>query len=215
MTKCPYEILGVEKSSTDDEIDRAYRRMAKQHHPDSNGTGDTTQFKMIVFAYEILKDCERRRLYDEFGETEPRKNATAEMLASILNGVLQEIIESGRDFEKVDVVKQMTDEIKRAIKNLKERSAKAEKKAEKFRSAADRMIVDDGDNILRSALLEPAKQMEAEMAAMNRQVEQLEECEKMLSRYRYKFDKANGFDSTWPPSVNSGGWASYTFGTKG
>ncbi|HVE81149.1 MAG TPA: molecular chaperone DnaJ [Candidatus Dormibacteraeota bacterium] len=61
-----YEILGVSKSATADEIKRAYRKLAMQHHPDKHG-GDDSKFKEIGEAYEVLKDSKKRQAYDQFG----------------------------------------------------------------------------------------------------------------------------------------------------
>jgi molecular chaperone DnaJ len=65
-----YEILGVSKSASADEIKRAYRKLAMQHHPDKHG-GDDTQFKEVAEAYEVLKDSQKRAQYDQFGHNGP------------------------------------------------------------------------------------------------------------------------------------------------
>jgi molecular chaperone DnaJ len=61
-----YEILGVSKDASADEIKKAFRRLAVQHHPDKEG-GDESKFKEINEAYEVLKDSEKRQRYDQFG----------------------------------------------------------------------------------------------------------------------------------------------------
>lgn len=71
--KDPYEILGVARSASQDEIKRAYRRLALKHHPDRN-RGDSAaaqKFKEVQAAYEILGDAERRAQYDRFGAGGP------------------------------------------------------------------------------------------------------------------------------------------------
>lgn len=61
-----YEVLGVSKSASDDEIKKAFRRLAVKHHPDKEG-GDEAKFKEINEAYEVLKDTSKRQRYDQFG----------------------------------------------------------------------------------------------------------------------------------------------------
>lgn len=61
-----YEVLGVAKGASADEIKKAYRKLAVKHHPDKEG-GDEAKFKEINEAYEILKDADKRQRYDKFG----------------------------------------------------------------------------------------------------------------------------------------------------
>lgn len=66
MKRDYYEILGVSKSATAEEIKRAYRKLAVRHHPDKEG-GDETKFKEATEAYETLSDDKKRAVYDQFG----------------------------------------------------------------------------------------------------------------------------------------------------
>jgi len=67
MTKRDYyEVLGIPKGASDDEIKKAYRKAAVKYHPDKDG-GDETKFKEVSEAYEVLKDGSKRQRYDQFG----------------------------------------------------------------------------------------------------------------------------------------------------
>lgn len=61
-----YETLGVSKSASEDEIKKAFRKLAVKYHPDKEG-GDEVKFKEINEAYEVLKDKQKRQRYDQFG----------------------------------------------------------------------------------------------------------------------------------------------------
>lgn len=73
-SKDPYHILGVSRGADADEIKRAYRKLAKQHHPDRNpGNPQAAEkFKEVQAAYEVLGDTQRRQQYDQFGAGGPR-----------------------------------------------------------------------------------------------------------------------------------------------
>ena len=71
-----YEVLGVSKTASDDEIKRAFRKLAKQYHPDINKEpGAEEKFKEIGEAYAILSDPEKRKQYDQFGHAAFDPNA--------------------------------------------------------------------------------------------------------------------------------------------
>jgi molecular chaperone DnaJ len=74
MPETLYDTLGVKKGASADEIKKAYRRLARQHHPDAN-QGDKAaeeRFKQVQTAYDVLSDPEKRKAYDRFGSTNGR-----------------------------------------------------------------------------------------------------------------------------------------------
>ena len=62
-----YEVLGVSKTASKDEIKSAYRKLAKKYHPDNKETGDEAKFKEVQEAYDVLFDDQKRSAYDRFG----------------------------------------------------------------------------------------------------------------------------------------------------
>ena len=70
MAESLYESLGVAKTATADEIRKAYRKLARKHHPDVNPGNASAEaaFKKISAAYDVLSDDKKRKAYDEFGE---------------------------------------------------------------------------------------------------------------------------------------------------
>ena len=68
-----YEVLGVQKNASDDEIKKAYRQLAKKYHPDTSTEANATEkFKEVQEAYEVLKDPQKRSNYDKFGFQDPQ-----------------------------------------------------------------------------------------------------------------------------------------------
>ena len=100
-----YEVLGVSKSASADEIKKSYRRLAMKHHPDRNKDGDSgseTKFKEAKEAYEVLKDPEKRAAYDQFGHDGLRARTGghggfgAEGFGDIFGDVFGDIFGGGR-----------------------------------------------------------------------------------------------------------------------
>ena len=70
-----YEVLGVSKTATEDELKKAYRKLAKKYHPDANPDNKEeaeAKFKEVNEAYEVLSDPKKRQMYDQFGTADPQ-----------------------------------------------------------------------------------------------------------------------------------------------
>ena len=66
MAKDYYQMLGVAKGASQDEVKKAFRKLAHEHHPDKHG-GSDAKFKEINEAYQVLGNPEKRKQYDQFG----------------------------------------------------------------------------------------------------------------------------------------------------
>jgi molecular chaperone DnaJ len=69
-----YEVLGLDKDSSADDVKKAYRKLARQYHPDVNKAADAeTKFKEVKEAYDVLSDSQKKAHYDRFGHTDPNQ----------------------------------------------------------------------------------------------------------------------------------------------
>lgn len=128
-----YTRLGVAKDATLAQIKSAYRKLAKQHHPDAGGDPDT--FYPIAIAYDVLGDEAKRARYDETGEmpgAEKSENAEAlAIISALVDGIANDLV-MDKPIEHDDLVKRFAAEVDRRIAaTLNDR-----KQAEKFETKA-------------------------------------------------------------------------------
>src|ERR671934_965108 len=91
-----YEVLGVTRSASEEEIKKAYRRLALQYHPDRNKEPDAVErFKEVTEAYQVLSDSEKRSLYDRYGHQAFERGAGATVDFSNFVGLnIEDLFES-------------------------------------------------------------------------------------------------------------------------
>ena len=101
-----YEVLGVEKTATDEELRKAYRKLAKKYHPDANPDNKEeaeAKFKEVNEAYEVLSDKQKRSMYDQFGHSGPNGYANDFSGFSGFDGFSGGFNGAGVDFDLNDI----------------------------------------------------------------------------------------------------------------
>lgn len=112
MTNNLYEILGVERDATPEQIKKAYRTLCKTHHPDVGG--DPEEFRKVQEAYDCLMDEDKRKRYDEFGfipggEAEKHALIVINTLCRVFDEMSQSL--TPEELEKFDLIGIMKDAI--------------------------------------------------------------------------------------------------------
>lgn len=137
MTDNLYDTLGVDKDAEPDAIKKAYRKLAKSHHPDAGG--DPAQFHALAKAYDVLSDDDKRKRYDETGRVDDRVGSLDERALSIIGGLVDELaakLISEDGLEHLDLVAEMRNNVAKQILQTKENRKEAERferKATKLR----------------------------------------------------------------------------------
>lgn len=115
MKKDYYEVLGLNKSASQDDIKTAYRRLSKKYHPDVNPHFEK-EFKEITEAYEVLGDTDKKRQYDHFGHVQPNLNGNAYNPNDWFGYVSSFFNNSPQSRPNINIYKEITIEFEESIK---------------------------------------------------------------------------------------------------
>jgi curved DNA-binding protein CbpA len=157
-----YEILGVEKTATQEEIKRAYWAKAKAMHPDAGG--NAADFELLAWANQILSDPEKREQYDAIGYADIRSEdkRTSEawtLIGTLLNTQLTAV----SDPTEIDLIAKMLAQLRVSWAETERQMRDLEKRITQFEGAQSRMSVSEGENRL-------AKMIGAEIEKMRREL---------------------------------------------
>lgn len=94
-----YAILGLDVKCSQDDIKKAYKRLALKHHPDKNSGADSEDFKNVNEAYRVLKDPETRQLYDSM-HLESAKNESLDKLLTLLMNMIFAFMKQKKEMKK-------------------------------------------------------------------------------------------------------------------
>lgn len=182
----PYQELGVGKDADDGEIKRAYRKRARNAHPDTGGSHEEMQ--RVNAAYKLLANPESRKHYDETGESEQFVDEGAQIANAVATLVLQ-VIEAV-DVAHQDVIDIARNEVKKAIADTKTQRAQHQKAIAKRERALKRLVRrKPGVNRIEMMLEHEIAKMKAGLAQGDKAIEFRERMLAILDEYDYRVDE--------------------------
>ena len=199
----PYLILGVKKSASTDQITRAYRRLAKDYHPDRGGNPD--DFKRVQWAYEVLIDPARRKVWDltgkDKGSVVTDRATLVEVLPVILFQVLEQLADGGVDVTKVDLIPYVKRGVKDQIDNKKVLIGSLKKGIKTVEKVVGRFKSTDEFNLFELATRRQLDNLKRTLEDQEKDLTRLEYCGEYLKSCSYDYTRggpARAADSTTP-----------------
>jgi curved DNA-binding protein CbpA len=186
-----YEILQVSKDATPDAIKKAYRKLARKHHPDAGG--DAGKFHKITLAYDILMDPKRRARYDETGDiSETIPDNSMNKIMSVLNMLFENaVMPLARGYAEpntTDIVRKMKADLASALVGIKEKQQKLLEARKLMLDIKNRLSARDGENLFLEIINSKLKNIEGEENNLAQEKELTEKCLKLLDGYSYRCD---------------------------
>lgn len=194
-----YKILEVDREASQEEIRRAYRRLAKICHPDAGGGEE--QFYEISHAYRILVDPDSRKYYDETGDTAATGKIVdtaftdgIKILAAAFAGLIKAV---GTDIDQIDFMKAMQDKIGKELEVCREtvdtmeeniEALERSKKRLKYAPSNESKQSKDGANVFMSIIAEQINVLQRNLPKMRRKLAAFEEAYKEVIQYESEAD---------------------------
>lgn len=196
-----YEVLGVEKHATQDQIKKSYRKLARRFHPDvSKEENATEKFKVLQRAYDVLSDPDWRKYYDENGTDvrEDEEVAARDLLASVLKQTLIRTIDVPW-VSMTNVANIILEEMQDTINRQLEECRGVLKKMDKHKG---RMRVKEGEvNMHEEIVLAEQARAQAMMANHPGMLTNIQRARQMLKDY--ESDEQEQPRPAWSPIMRS------------
>lgn len=194
MTKNLYDTLGVDKRSSKEDIKKAYRKKANEHHPDKGGDGD--KMAEITKAYSVLGDENKRSRYDSTGETEA--TPFDRKFQEFIQKFLMHLVET-TNVDSTDIISKL-EEI--AVANIKGTEAHKKELNEKLRklNVVVMRLEAKGEDRIGVIVNGNIDVLKREIATADEHLEFMNQVLECLDGYMYNYDPAmddNGFMVKW------------------
>jgi curved DNA-binding protein CbpA len=185
-----YELLGVLRDASDDDIEMAFRKKAKALHPDKGGNADA--FAALARAIAVLRDPEKRAHYDRFGNANDRAaqaDPAIELVKIEVDGLLGAFLGSDkRAIFYVDVVKVMTDAFDDKIAAIEKQIKTLKVDTVRVADFASRFEADDDDNLIRKMIEYKVRSMTQAMANAERIIETHRAAREIAASHKFRSD---------------------------
>lgn len=186
-----YETLKVRKTASKKAIKTAFRKRAKQAHPDCGGSRE--EFELLQLAYHVLSDDDRRARYDVTGETDERRQdnvlqETLQTLAACLSAILQNVLSHGKDPAQEDLLVTMREQFGMAKGDLNRRCEDTKRKRDKLARALGRFSTEDGQNYLEDIVRGSVAPLDHQITSIGQEIEKIDRALTMLKKFKYRVD---------------------------
>lgn len=211
-SKNHYETLGVPLSANASDLKKAYRKKARQIHPDHAGAQTTGQFQELQRAYSILKDPNKRAQYDQFGDSADTPHTMREQAETHVAQFIVECI-TRHDPETTDVLGKVRENIQRQLQGFKQAVEAVNNEIAKFKTASKRLRRKDGQQGLVVRMLEEvAEKREKQIKESQFEIAKGKEMLLVLDEYEYKFKSASIHKDVMGPTMK---WGQTVYGGPG
>lgn len=180
-----YEVLGLDKAASFDDIKAAYRKLAMKHHPDRGG--DRQTFQQVQEAYEVLSDVEKRKRYDETGQARQTGPSIQDLARNSLRELLLEAIKHV-NAKTDDLLSSMHRILTNEQGNIVRMIGGAERQIARNNEVKGRLKVKEGEDLLSGMLDHDSKGQQHIIGQLEESKKLINEMRSILKRYEYKVD---------------------------
>lgn len=187
MQKSLYEILGVESTATKEEIKQAYRKKAKESHPDKGGNKE--EMTNLSIAYRILSNDAKRAKYDETGSIEAEVDFNSKFMSTISQFLLP-MIDRISDLDSTDLIELLKHNITNTLKNTEKSKSEVLNKIKSYENVRKR-VKSKKNNLILQVLDNQINGLNQSLGAHDVDIDFLRECIETLNDYSYETENFN------------------------
>src|SRR6478752_7702090 len=186
MVTNPYEILGVRRDATDEQVKAAYRRRAKATHPDSGG--DPEAFGRVQKAYELLLDPVRRKVFDDTGYDVELADPVDLQALMVVEKLVNQLTLDEREPGTFDPLARMRSDLSEEMRKARFSKRELERHAQRIEHHLERLEKRPSTDILGSMLRARVKAIASAISETEAKIKASERACEMLYDYAYEVD---------------------------